>query len=143
MATQEAVNYQAEIPKIMSAMVAVHETILAEGFDRTIHHLVQLRASQINRCGFCVKMHTGEAREDGETSERLDRVIVWDQVSDFSEREQAALAWTEALTELTPAERLGEHRARLREHFSDKEIGTLTAAIAMINLWNRINISGH
>ena len=84
-----------------------------------------------------------EARADGETSERLDRVVVWDHVSDFSERERAALAWTEALTELDPKTDFGALRARLREQFTDKEIGVLTAAVAIINLWNRINISRH
>ena len=115
----------------------------AHGLDRLLHHLVLLRASQINRCGFCVQMHTREAREDGETSQRLDRVIVWDQVGDFSEKEKAALAWTEALTGLDPKTELATLRARLREHFSEKEIGVLTATVGMINLWNRIAISRH
>ncbi len=124
-------------------MAGVHEVMNNHGFDRTIHHLVQLRASQINRCGFCVKMHTKEARQDGETSERLDRVIVWDQVNDFSDREKAALAWTDGLTTLDPNTDIGALRARLREHFSDREIGILTATVGMINLWNRLNISRH
>jgi len=139
----KAVKYEQEIPDILQSMAGVHEIMDAQGFDRTIHHLVQLRASQINRCGFCIKMHTKEARQDGETSDRLDRVIVWDQVNDFSEREKAALAWTDALTVLDPTTELGPLRARLREHFSDKEIGILTATVAMINLWNRVNISRH
>ena len=138
-----AVAYETEIPDVLKAFAGIHRAMDAHGFDRTIHHLVQLRASQINLCGFCVKMHTREAREDGETGERLDRVIVWDQVDDFSEREQAALAWTEALTLLDPKTDLGPLRARLRQHFSDEEIGILTATVAMINLWNRINISRH
>lgn len=143
MSETKAVAYEQEIPDILKSMAEVHQIMDTHGFDRTIHHLVQLRASQINRCGYCIKMHTKEARQDGETSERLDRVIVWDQVGDFSEREQAALAWTEALTALDQKIDLGALRARLREHFSDKEIGVLTAAVAMINLWNRIGISRH
>ena len=75
--------------------------------------------------------------------ERLDRLVVWDQVGDFSAAEQAALAWTESLTTLDPKADLGPLRARLRAHFSDPEIGLLTATVAMINLWNRINISRH
>jgi AhpD family alkylhydroperoxidase len=139
----KTVKYEQEIPGVLQSMAAVHEAMDGYGLDRTIHHLVQLRASQINQCGFCVKMHTKEAREDGESSERLDRVIVWDQVSDFSESERAALEWTEALTELEPGRDLGDIRARLRQHFSEKEIGVLTSTVAMINLWNRINISRH
>ena len=139
----KAVAYEQVIPDVMQAMAQVHAAVDGVGLDRTIHHLVQLRASQINRCGFCIKMHTREARQDGETSERLDRVIVWDQVCDFSEREQAALAWTEALTLVDQRADLGQLRSRLRQHFSEQEIGALTATVAMINLWNRINISRH
>ena len=139
----KTVRYEQEVPDVFNAMAAVHQEMDKHGFDRTIHHLVQLRASQINACGFCVKMHTREAREDGETSERLDRVVVWEQVQDFSDRERAALAWTEALTVLDPKTDLGTLRAQLRLHFSEKEIGVLTSTVAMINLWNRINISRH
>lgn len=143
MTETRSVNYQQEIPDILSSLAAVHPVMDRHGLDRRLQHLLRLRASQINRCAFCVKMHTREAREDGETSDRLDRVIVWDQVQDFSVAEKAALAWTEALTLLTPGMDLGPLRVRLREHFSDKDIGALTSEIAMINLWNRIQISGH
>ena len=137
------VRYEREIPEVFKSLVGVHGSMDAYGLDRKIHHLVQLRASQINSCGYCVEMHTKEARHDGETSARLDRVVVWDQVSDFDGREKAALAWTEALTILDPKADLGQLRARLREHFSEQEIGVLTSTVAMINLWNRINISRH
>jgi len=143
MSDTKTVQYEQEIPDVLQSMAEVHNLMDAHGFDRTIHHLVQLRASQLNKCGFCIKMHTKEARDDGETSERLDRVIVWDQVGDFSEAERVALEWTEALTELPTNTNLGELRARLRKHFSEKEIGVLTSTVAMINLWNRINISRH
>lgn len=143
MSDTKAVNYEMEIPDVLQALADVHDVMDAHGLDRLLHHLVLLRASQINRCGFCVQMHTREAREDGETSQRLDRVIVWDQVSDFSDKEKAALAWTEALTELDPKTDLATLRARLREHFTEKEISVLTATVGMINLWNRIAISRH
>ena len=143
MKATRTVRYEQEIPAVMKSIAAVHGAMDEYGLDRTIHNLVQLRASQINSCGFCIKMHTKEARQDGESNERLDRVIVWDQVSDFDEKEQAALAWTEALTDLDPKADLGVLRARLREHFTEEEIGVLTSTVAMINLWNRINISRH
>lgn len=143
MSTTNAIKFEQHIPNILQSMAETHEVMDGYGFDRTIHHLVQLRASQINRCGFCVKMHTREARQDGETSDRLDRVIVWDRVNDFTEREKAALAWTEALTALDPHLDLAPLRERLRAVFSETEIGVLTATIAMINLWNRLNISRH
>jgi AhpD family alkylhydroperoxidase len=143
MTNTSAVKYEQEIPDVLQALIGVHKVVSAQDFDRTIIHLVHLRASQINQCAHCIKMHTKEARQDGETNDRLDRVIVWRHVNDFSEREKAALAWTEALTELHPDADLGSLRARLREHFSDKEIGVLTSAVAMINLWNRLQVSRH
>ena len=137
------IKYEQLIPEVLQAMAAVHGPLDARGLDRKLVHLVRLRASQMNHCGFCVKMHTREARDDGETSERLDRLIVWDQVHDFDDAEKAALAWTEALTEIETKADLGALRAMLRAQFSDAEIGALTAEIAMINLWNRINVSKH
>ncbi|MEO0578768.1 MAG: carboxymuconolactone decarboxylase family protein, partial [Pseudomonadota bacterium] len=104
------IGYERVIPDVMSSMAGVHQAINEHGLDRTVHHLVQLRASQINRCAFCIKMHTREARQDGESNTRLDRVVVWDQVDDFSDKERAALAWTEALTLLEPATNLGPLR---------------------------------
>jgi AhpD family alkylhydroperoxidase len=136
-----AIKYEQEIPEVLAALANVHQMAVKSGFDRTIAHLVHLRASQINRCAHCIKMHTKEARDDGEANERLDRVIVWRHVSDFSEREKAALAWTEALTVLDDAANFGAIRAELREHFSEKEIAMLTSEIAMINMWNRFGVS--
>ncbi|WP_020592428.1 carboxymuconolactone decarboxylase family protein [Kiloniella laminariae] len=137
----QAVKYEQEIPDVLESLLSVHTVMDSHGFDRTLHHLVQLRASQINRCSFCIKMHTKEARDDGETNTRLDRLIVWDKVNDFSQRERAALRWTEVLTTMDHSADLGKLRAELREHFSEKEIGILTGTIAMINLWNRVQIS--
>lgn len=143
MSETSAVKYEQEIPDVLQAMAAVHEIMDTKGLDRTIHHLVQLRASQINGCAHCVKMHVREARQDGESNDRLDRVIVWRHVRDFSEREKAALAWTEALTTLDGDTDYSAIRGRLREHFTDNEIAVLTSAVAMINLWNRIQVSRH
>ena len=137
------VTHERQIPEIFTSVVEVHKALEDQGLERTLHHLVQLRASQINRCGYCVMMHIREARQDDETNERLDRVIVWDQVSDFSEREKVALAWTDALTTLDPKTDLGGLRSQLRKHFSEKEISLLTAAVGVINFWNRINVSKH
>lgn len=138
-----AIQYPSQTPVIYEAFTKAQNVILEQGLDKQLHHLVVLRASQINQCAFCVKMHIREARDDGETSERLDRLIVWEHVNDFSEREKAAFAWTEALTVLDKKTDYGVLRARLREHFSDKEISILTSTIAMINLWNRMQVSQH
>ncbi|WP_299741102.1 carboxymuconolactone decarboxylase family protein [uncultured Roseobacter sp.] len=143
MSASTATKYEQTIPDVLQTMASVHQVLDTKGLDLKIRHLVRLRASQINRCGFCIKMHTKEARQNGETGERLDRVIVWDQVNDFSNAEKAALEWTEALTSLQLGADLASIRARLSQHYSDAEIGTLTAEVAMINLWNRINVSKH
>ncbi|AUX48874.1 alkylhydroperoxidase [Sorangium cellulosum] len=143
MSQNTSVRYEQVIPDVLQALAGVHRVMDEHGLDRKLVFLVQLRASQINQCAFCVKMHTREAREAGETNERLDRVIVWEHVSDFSERERAALAWTEALTVLDRRTDYAALRARLREHYSEQEIGVLTSVVAMINLWNRIQVSRH
>ena len=143
MKDDNSIRYEQLVPEVVKALRKVNPAIDAVGLDRPLHHLVVLRASQINGCGYCVKMHTREARADGESNDRLDRVVVFEQVSDFSEAEKAALAWTEALTTLDPRADYKALRTRLRAHFTDKEIGLITANIAMINLWNRIGISRH
>ena len=137
------INYAAEIKSVFEALDGVHGAIDPLGLERSLHHLVQLRASQINRCGYCVKMHTREARQDKETNERLDRLVVWNHAGDYSPREKAALRWTEALTLLDDRTDYAALRSELRQHFNDREIGALTATVAMINLWNRIQISTH
>jgi len=104
---------------------------------------VALRASQINQCAYCVNMHINEALADGENQKRIDRLVVWRQVSDFSEREKAAFAWTEAITRLNPEQDFGILRQELRQHFNEHEAAYLTAKVAMINLWNRIQVPNY
>ncbi len=137
------VNYMEHGAELLAALEGVENAITARGIDPALRHLVKLRASQINGCGFCVKMHTREAREDGETNDRLDRLVVWRHVNDFTPDERAALAWIEALTELPKEADFGALRQGLRAHFSDAEITSLTAMAGMINLWNRVQISNH
>ncbi len=137
------IDFEAEIPAALEAMMTVENILAAAGLEPGLRHLVKLRASQINRCTFCVAMHAREAREDGETDSRLHAVAAWEHAPAFTERERAALAWTEALTELDRRAPIAPLRARLRVHFSDSEIAALTGIVAMINLWNRIGVSRH
>lgn len=102
-----------------------------------------LRASQMNKCSFCVQMHSRDARKDDERNQRLDHLVVWRQTADFTPREKAAFAWTEALTELKDGADLLALRDELRAHFSEQEIATLTVIVAMINLWDRVQIAKH
>lgn len=143
MTNANTINYAEHGTDILGALEAVENTIADRGIEPGLHHLILLRASQINKCGYCVKMHTRDARRDGETDKRLDHLIVWRHVSDFSNQEKAALAWTEALTELREDTDYASLRAMLRSHFTDSQISTLTTFVSMINLWNRIQISNH
>jgi uncharacterized peroxidase-related enzyme len=138
-----AFRHDLNVPEIYKAFVAAENAVMTSGLDRGLLHLIKLRASQLNDCAFCVKMHSKEAREDGETNERMDRLVVWRHVSDFTAREKAALAWTEALTQLPPKVDLGPLRAELRAHFTDAEASAVTSVVAMINLWNRLGVSAH
>ncbi|MGO4261381.1 carboxymuconolactone decarboxylase family protein [Lysobacter sp. TAB13] len=141
------VKYERELPQLLTQLGGVESAIknLAdeEKLPPAIYHLIKLRASQINGCAYCVKMHTREARSDGETNDRLDRLVVWRHAGDFSAAERAALAWTEALTTLDAATDYAPLRAELRAHYEERQIATMTAAIAMINLWNRLQVSKH
>lgn len=143
----EAVKYEREIPQILAQLGEVHgqvqAAIDAAGVPRAIYHLLQLRASQLNGCAFCVKMHTREARQDGESDDRLHRLVVWRHVGDFSPAERAALAWAEALTRIGEETDYGALRAGLRAHYNDAQIGAITSVVGMINLWNRLQVSKH
>ncbi|MBD1549080.1 carboxymuconolactone decarboxylase family protein [Roseibium aggregatum] len=143
MTSAALINHEQHIPDVLRAFAEAHARICKTPLDGRLHHLVKLRASQINECAFCVKMHNAEARKDGETADRLERLVVWRHVDDFTDAERAALAWTEALTRLDDKEDYGRLRADLQQHFTDEEISAITAAAAMINLWNRIGISNH
>ena len=143
MAAVNKIDYVEQGRDLMAALQAVEQVIAQQGIEPLLHHLVLLRASQINKCAFCVDMHIRDARKAGEINQRLDRLIVWRQVGDFTPREKAAFAWTEALTELKNDADLEPLREDLRAHFGEGEIVALTVMISMINLWNRINVAAH
>ncbi|AJQ92632.1 carboxymuconolactone decarboxylase family protein [Gynuella sunshinyii] len=136
-------HYHTEIADIVARMVELQQVIDNHIQDTPLRHLAVLRASQINRCGFCVGMHSREARKDGESNQRLDHLMVWDQTADFSEAEKALLAWVEALTTIRQDTDYSALRETLRNHYSDQEICAYSAVIGMINFWNRMQISGH
>src|SRR5437868_6560626 len=123
MSATNAVNFEKEIPDVFKTMSGATYAVHDLGFDRKLGHLVHLRASQMNNCAHCIKMHTKEARDEGETNERLDRLVVWRHVSDFTDREKAALAWTEVLTRLHDEADLGALRAALYRHAASRAPG--------------------
>ena len=118
------------------------EAYLAEcGLDPKLLHIIKLRASQINGCAYCIDMHWKDARAAGETEQRLYALDAWRETPFYSERERAALTWTEALTLIAQTHAPDEAYAAARSQFSESELVDLTLAVVAINGWNRIAIS--
>jgi AhpD family alkylhydroperoxidase len=133
-------NAFAVAPEAMQAMLALETYVRGSGLEGSLIELVKTRASQINRCAYCIEMHTREARAAGEREERLHLLPAWRESSFYTERERAALAWTEALTLVTQTHAPDEDYEALREHFTPEEMVKLTLLIGAINIWNRIAI---
>jgi AhpD family alkylhydroperoxidase len=122
-------------------MLALEEYVRSCGIDEALLDLVRLCASYLNGCSYCVDMHTKDARARGETEQRLYAVAVWRDTPFFTPRERAALAWTEAVTELGREGVSDQAYAAARAHFDEAELARLTVAIVAINGWNRLNIA--
>jgi AhpD family alkylhydroperoxidase len=137
--TQRADFYTAS-PEAVKALIALEVAVSKLGIDKPLLELIKLRASQINGCAFCVDLHTGDARKAGETERRLYAVPVWRETPFFTERERAALAWTEALTLVSETHAPDADYETMREHFTEREIVDISLAIATINSWNRLAI---
>ena len=133
--------YQAA-PATMKAMMGLETHLQDCGLDPALMDLVRTRASQINGCAYCIHMHTRDARARGETEERLYLLDAWRESPLYTDRERAALAWTEAVT-LHRRRRMPRMRStrRCAQHFAEDELVKLTVLIAAINAWNRIAIS--
>ena len=127
--------------EIYGAMSGLGAAIRRSGLEPALLHLVKVRASQINGCGFCLDMHTKDARAEGETEQRLYLTSVWRETSIYSERERAALWWTEAVTRLEHGHVPDDAYAAVRKVFSQEEMAALTLAVVEINGWNRFCIS--
>ncbi len=123
-------------PEAYKAVLGL-EKYVRGSVDKMLLHLLKLRASQINGCAFCVDMHVKEALDDGEDPQRLHLLVAWRESPLYTEKERAALAWTESLTNLARTGAPDADFDALRPHFSEAEIVNLTVAIAAINVWNR------
>lgn len=133
-------NYGVVAPEAVKAMMGLEEAVANMGLEPSLIHLVKLRASQINGCAYCINMHSQEARADGDTQQRLDLLSVWRETNFFSDREKAALAWTEALTLVADTNAPDADYGPVEAQFTEKERVALTLAIAAINGWNRISV---
>ncbi|HVJ37447.1 MAG TPA: carboxymuconolactone decarboxylase family protein [Stenotrophomonas sp.] len=134
-------DYQQQSPELFKKFVTFSQAIKTTGIEQAIHDLVNIRASQINGCGFCLDMHVKEATLHGERPLRLHHVAIWRESTLFSPRERAALAWTEVLTQLPPQGVPDDIYERVRTQLSEQELVELSYAVMAINAWNRINVA--
>jgi AhpD family alkylhydroperoxidase len=126
---------------ILQAMFGLERQVRQSGLEHSLLDLVRMRASQINGCAYCLDMHSKDARADGETEQRLYGLDAWRETPYYSERERAALAWTESLTLVAQTHAPDEVYERVRQQFSETELVHLSLAIVAINGWNRLAIS--
>lgn len=140
---KQRLQFFAKAPELMEQVRALNVAVEASGLEKSLLHLVKLRASQINGCSFCVDMHSKEALHDGEKLQRVLLVSAWKESPLYSERERAAFAWTDTVT-LIAKEGVPDalYEATLK-HFSEEELTRLTVAIGVINVWNRLCVSFH
>ena len=134
-------DYAAAAPEVRTIMLDFWKKVEGLGLEHSLLHLVYLRASQINGCGFCVDMHSKDMRAIGESEERVYMVSVWRESGLYSPRERAALAWTEAVTILENREVPDAVFAEARSQFSESDLAKLTLAVVEINCWNRLNVA--
>jgi AhpD family alkylhydroperoxidase len=134
-------DFRKASPQGNKALSELHAFVHRCGLEPMLLELVKLRASQINGCAHCIDMHTKQLRADGETEQRLYLLNAWDESPFYSERERAALAWTEAVTLITDGHVPDEVYATARAQFDEQELTNLTYAIVAINSANRLNIA--
>lgn len=138
---QSRLDYMKSAPDGFKAMSGLERYVRQSGLEPALLELVKIRASQINSCAFCLDMHTKDARAAGESEQRLYTLSAWRETPFFNDREQAALAWTEAVTRVSETHVPDETYESVRQYFSEKELVDLTLAIVAINGWNRLAIS--
>lgn len=134
-------DYTSVAPEIMRPFMETAALLQKSGLEENLLCLVELRASQLNGCAFCLALHMREGQALGESSDRLSGVAAWHDAPWYSARERLALEWTEALTRVANGRPPEDLLSRLREHFNDKEIVYLTLAVTLINTYNRFNVA--
>jgi AhpD family alkylhydroperoxidase len=138
---KQRLDYSKSTPGALKAMLELERYVRDSGLEKSLYELVKTRASQINGCAYCIDMHTKDAREAGETEQRLYALTAWRETPFYTERERAALAWTEALTLISENDVPDSLYKATCEYFNEEEIMALTMAIIAINGWNRLAIS--
>ena len=139
---EERIHYTKVAPLAYHAMLGLEKYLHECGLEEGLLHLIKLRASQINGCAYCLDMHWKDLRAIGETEQRLYSLDAWEECPYYTDRERAALAWTEAVTLVSETHVPDEIYELVRKQFSEKELADLTLAVATINAWNRLAIAG-
>ncbi|MDD2765406.1 MAG: carboxymuconolactone decarboxylase family protein [Opitutaceae bacterium] len=134
-------DYYQAAPNALAAQLALSNYVRDCGLEHSLLELVKTRASQLNGCAYCLEMHTRESRAAGETEPRLHLLAAWHESPLYTERERAALAWTEAVTLVATSRVPDEVYEAARAQFSEAELVKLTLAISVINTWNRLAVS--
>ena len=137
----ERLDFYKSNPDAIKAMMSLEQRIGKSGLEKSLVDLVRLRASQINGCAYCVDMHASDARKAGENERRLATLGVWRETTFFTDRERAALEWTEALTLIAQSHAPDSVWEAVQPHFSPEELTDLTLLIVAINGWNRFAIA--
>lgn len=137
----QRLNYFEQSPELTKKLFEFSQVVKNGSLGNTLLDLVNIRASQLNGCAFCLDMHCKEAKIHGEQELRLYHIAIWRESTLFSETERAALEWTEAVTRLSEDGVPDDLYERVRAQFSEAQISELTFAVGLINLWNRLNVS--
>jgi AhpD family alkylhydroperoxidase len=134
-------DFAKRMPAVHAALLTLSKSAGQAGLDKTLIELIEIRASQINGCAFCLAYHLNSARQVPVPAAKLDLVATWREAGIFSAREQAALAWTETMTRLGPESTSDAEYAALGAEFSEEEAIYLTVTIGVINHWNRLGVA--
>lgn len=136
-------RFYRQYPALPTALIHVAEELRKAQLSATLIQLLETRASQINGCGYCLNMHCEDARKSGEDQQRLDVLSAWREVPWFDAAERAALDWCETLTRIPEGHATDAQFEELKNHFSEEQIVAITAAVIVINSWNRVVAAFH
>ena len=139
--TETRIDFSKTAPPVINAMLALEKSVAQGGLDTALLDLVRLRASQINGCAYCIDMHWKDLRNAGEGEQRLYGLDAWRESPYYTDRERAALAWTEAVTRVDQGHVPDEVFEEVHRQFKDAELASLTLCLVAINGWNRLNIA--
>lgn len=128
-------------PKSYEILLAMEKYLATTDLSHRLRELIKIRASQINKCAYCLEMHTKDARENGETEQRIYALSAWEESPLFTDAERSALHFTEQITEISKQGVTDEVYENLKKHFTEQQIAQMIIAIGQINFWNRIAVS--